>query len=255
MDRKKLKRMSKSANAYILIAILLVLLLIILGTSVFLNIIEINVSGASIYDADEIIKVSGIETGSNMLFVDKDGVKEKIFAEMPYINDISVELSLPDKVEIIISETKMMAAIDVSDGFLLIDSKCKVLEKVGAIPAMAIEVKGFTPVDAKIGSALKASPGDDTRLRYIEEVLAAIDTAGIREGVSYLDVTNIGNVNLGYMDLYTVVLSGSSGAASKLGKLPEAIVDVRKDANFDNSARYRIDIPDSSSAWIWTPEW
>ena len=247
--------MSKSANVYIPIAILLILILAILGTSVFLSIIEISVSGASMYEVNEIIEASGIMPGKNMLLVDKDGAKQKIFSAMPYVDGVEIELNLPDKVQIKISETETLAAIEDIDGFLLVDAKCKILEKVDSIPTGTIEVKGFKPVDARIGSALKAAQGDDTRLRYVQDVLAAIEAAEIRDGVSYLDVTNMGNVNLGYLDLFTVVLSGSSGAAGKLGKLPEAIVDVRKDANFDDTARYRIDIPDSSGTWIWTPEW
>jgi len=255
MERKKLRRMSKSANAYILIAILLILFLMILGTSVFLNIVEISVSGTSIYKDNDVIEASGIEPGRNMLFVDKDGAKQKIYSAMPYVSEISVELDLPDKVQIIISETKALAVIEDADGYLLIDPKCKILERVSSLPGGAIEVRGITPVDVRIGSVLKVASGEDSRLRYVQEVLAAIDAAGIVDGFSYLDVTNLGNVNLGYMDLFTVVLTGSSSAAAKLGKLPEAIVDVKKDPNFDDTARYRIDIPDSSGAWIWTPEW
>ena len=255
MERKKARRMSKSANVYIPIATLLILFLVVIGTSVFLSIIEISVSGASTYDDDEIIEVSGIITGKNMLLVDKDGAKQRIFSAMPYISEVEIDLDLPDRVQIKISETEALAAIVDAEGYLLVDSSCKILERVDRIPAGIVEVKGFKPADARIGSELKAAQGDDTRLRYIRDVLAAVEAAGIRDEVSYLDVTNMGNVNLGYMDLFTVVLSGSSGAAGKLGKLPEAVVDVRKDSNFDDTARYRIDISDSSGTWVWTPEW
>ena len=255
MEKKRIKRVSKTAAVYIPIAILLIAFVMILGTSVFLSVIEISVSGASIYDDDVIIEASGIAPGNNILLLNKDGAKQNIFSAMPYVNEIVIELSLPDKVQIKISETEAFAAIMHAEGFLIVDSKCKILERAESIPEGMPEVRGFTPVDVRIGGPLRAAQGDDTRLRYIEEVLSAVEAAGIQDGVSYLDVTNLGFVNLGYMDLYTLVLSGSSGAAARLGKLPEALEDVKKDANFDETAKYRIDIPDSSGAWVWTPEW
>jgi cell division protein FtsQ len=255
MERKKVKRMSQSAKFYVPGAILLIFFVILLGTSVFLSIIEINVSGASKYKENEIIKASGISPGANMLFLDKNGVKQKIISAMPYISEVLIKFDLPDKVEISISETEALAAIGSNGGFLLVDAKCKIVEKVERLPKGMIEVKGFKSAVEAVGGKLTATQGDDTRLRYVEEILAAFDTAGIQDGVSYLDVTNMGNVCFGYMDKFTVVLSGSSGVAAKLSKLPEAIVDVRKDAGFDATARYRIDIPDSSGSWIWTPEW
>ena len=255
MGKKKRKRMSKSAAVYIPIAVLLILLFGILGTSVFLKIIEIEVTGATKYPNDAIIMSSGIAIGDNILRIDKDKASQMIEASMPYISGVEIEFVLPDKARISISEASAFAAVSVSDGFIVISSTGRILEIVDSAPVGLVEVRGFAPVDVKIGGALKAASGDDTRLRYIKEVLAAIESAGIQDGVSFLDVTSMGNIYLEYLGLYRVNLNGSGGAISKLAKLPEAIEDVKKDSSFDVTARYRIDIPDSSGGWIWTPEW
>jgi len=255
MGKNKGRRMSKSAAVYLPIAVLLILLFVILGISVFLKIIDIEVTGATKYPVEDIILSSGIAIGDNILRVNRDKASQMIEASMPYISEVEIEFVLPDKARISVSETSAFAMIGVPDGFLVIDSAGRILEIVDNAPTGLIEVRGFSPVDIKVGETLKAASGDDTRLRYIREVLAAVMAAGIQDGVSYLDVISMGNVYLEYMGLYRVNLNGSGGAINKLAKLPEAIEDVKRDSSFDATARYRIDIPDSSGGWIWTPEW
>ena len=254
MGKKRIRRHSKSAAVYLPIASLLILLLMAFGVSVFLEILVIEVVGASTYTDDDIIKASGIAMGNNMLFVDKDKASLGIYSLMPYINEVVIEFKLPDRVRIIVNESLALAVIEDIDGAWMIDSEGRILERVETAAGGLFEVIGFVPVEAAAGSSLRAAPADEAKLRHLKEVLAAIDKAGVQDNILYLDITNIGNISLGYTEGFTVLLGGSSGAQNKLTKLPEAIDSVKMDESFDANSRYKIDMSDSSGRWLWTPE-
>ena len=226
MSRYTHRRKSKSAAIYVPVAVLLIFFLVALGTSVFLKILKIEVTGISMYSEEDIIIASGIIQGDNMLLVNAGDVARKIYAALPYIQEVSINFSLPDKVRINVSETTAMAAIGYLEGAVLLDSAGRVLERAEKKPDGLIEVKGFTPIDVKVGNALRADPSDDTRLRRLKDILPAIERAGIQDDVSYLDVTDVGNVNLKYMEQFTVIISGSGGALNRLGRLADAVVEA-----------------------------
>ena len=251
MAQKKQRRESKSTVIYVPIAVLLVLFLMVLGTSVFLGIIEIEVIGASKYSSESIIEASGLAIGDNMLFLDTETAEQSICSAMPYIKDASIELSLPDKVRIYVSEAKAIAAIDFRDGVIIIDSAGRVLERVEEVPYSLIEVRGFTPTDTVIGSALRASPGDDTRLRYLTETLSAIEREDIQSDVSYVDVTSIVYVSFQYQSRFTVVLGTTDNIRYKLSRLADTVEDIIRIAPGNETGR--IDMSDREP-WRWVPD-
>ena len=249
MAGKKRRRKSKSAAVYIPIAVLLSFFLMLFGASVFLKIIEIEVIGASKYADEEIIKASGIAIGANMLFVDVIEAEQGIYSTLPYINDIKIEYSPPDKMRINVSETTALATIEYLDAVLMIDSTGKILEQINTEQDELIEIRGFTPASAGLGSLLKADSGDDTRLSYLKEVLVAIEKEGIQEGVSYIDVTNISYISFHYRGRFTVMLGTPDNIRHKLGSLPEIIADIEKRAPKDEE--WTIYMRDQ---WRWSPD-
>ena len=254
MSRHKKRRKSKSAAFYVPVAVLLSVFFVMLGTSVFLKILDIEVTGVSMYTEEEIILASGITPGVNMLLVDSGAISRKIYSAMPYIETVNIQFNLPDKMKINVSETTAFAKIDFIDDVVVIDSSCRVLERTDSITQGLIEIRGIAPVDVKTGNALSVEPRDETRLRRLKEILPAIDNAGIRQYVEYLDVTDMGNINIGYMDQFTVVLSSSGGDLSKLERLPEAVAEVKRDSKYDEAVRYKTNISDQSGVWEWIPE-
>ena len=229
MARKKSRRKSRSAAVYVTFAVFLILLLSILGISVFLRIIEIEVTGASTYTDEEIITASGISPGDNMLRIKSASIKQTILSSMTFISKVDVEFILPDKIRLNVSESNALASISYDDGVLLIDSTGRILRQTNIIPAGLIEIRGFVPVNVVEGSALKADPGDETRLRYMTDVLAAFERDGVQGNVSYLDVTSISNIKFGYLGRFNVVLGTPESIRYKLNRLPDIIADLPKD--------------------------
>ena len=255
MNRNKQRRRSTSAAIYIPVAALLIIILTVLGISVFLKIMHIDVEGSARYTKEEIIVASGISSGNNMLFINASSVSDRICTEMPYISEIKITRVLPDVIRIDVKESSPSASIQYNDDILLIDTKGRVLQCVepdnaGTIPQGLIEVLGFTPVSPETGKLMKAALGDETRLQYLTDVLAAIDSIGLHSEVSYIDITSIANITIGYTERFRVVLGSAADVSQKLRRLPGSIDTINEKHTVEETGI--IDMSDTSGRWIFT---
>ena len=251
MGRKKQRRMSKSAAVYIPVGVVLVVLLIILGTSGFLRVSVITVAGATMYSDEEIITVSGISAGDNLLFIDISVAERRIQVAMPFIDTVNVMRLPPDTVHIEITESKAIAAIEFRNDIIIIDSTGRVLQHTDRAPEGLINVWGIVPSDAAEGSKLRAEQGGELQLQYMIDVLAAIEREGIEDNVSYLDVYNISQLNFGYMGRFRVMLGGPNNLRQKLDSLPRAItgVEALESSGVTGTLRYEL-----TGEWRWMPD-
>jgi len=246
----KQRRKSKSAVIYISVGTLLIIAIALLGISVFLRITEIEVTGASRYSEDDIILASGISQGNNIMFLDTDNAVRRIRSEMPYINEVTVVPVPPDAIRITVVESTAIATIVDKNEVLLIDSSGRILARVDAAPKGLIEIVGFQPVDAEVGSRLRAALGSETQLQYLTDVLVAFERAGIADKVLYFDVGNISNIRFGYSGRFTVILGGSGNALHKLTQLTTKIIpDIEE--NDSTGANWTINMSDPGGVWTW----
>ena len=249
MERRKIRRKSTSAAIYIPIAALLVIFFMIYGTSAFLKIINIEVDGSTRYSKAEIIAAAGITKGENMLLVDIIDAQMRVYTELPYISSVEITRDMPDTIRIEVRESTPLAAIAFRGTYAVIDFSGKVLRIEVAAEHGLIEVRGFQPSEAIVGSIIKVEADNETKLRYLIEILTAIDSAGIRDNVTYLDITNIANINLDYLER-RILLGGPEDARNKLDKLPDRIEEVVKNTRDDKAGVYNM----SRRPWIWEPE-
>ena len=251
-ERKRRRHSSRSITLFLPIASLLIILLFFFGTSAFFRIAVIEISGAKVHSAQEVISSSGLELGGNILTINRSNVEDSIRQAMPLINEVNVSRIMPDKILIEVSESIAIAAISHQGRFYIIDSSGRVLERAAAIPRGIIEIRGFTPVEPEEGAMLRPEPGGAMRLQFMVDVLAAIEITNITEQVSYLDVTRIANISFGYLDRFVVVLGGPEGARYKISQLPDILMQAELDPTFDPTIGYNINIFDPSGEWSLT---
>jgi cell division protein FtsQ len=257
VKQKKQRRRSKSAAMYIPIAVLLVLFLTIFGTSVFLNITEIEVAGASRYSEEEIIRAAGISLGDNMLLIDRINAMRRVTSSLPYIDTVNIKHLPPDTIRIEVKESVPFASVVFEGRTLIINSSGRVLEQTGAAPAGLIEIRGVTPVLPIAGNRLAVEAGAETRLAHMIDVLRSIERAiereDIQNAVSYLDVTNIANITFEYLGRFRVALGGPDDVQFKLSRLTETISDLAEKTEI-STARGRLDMSNPSAGYVWLPD-
>lgn len=119
-------RKRTSVNA--LIGFVLVVIAAIFVMSVLFRVHDIRVEGNEHYTDEEIIKAMDIEDGDNLFFYDRIAAVSRALAKLPYVEEVSITRSLPDKITVTVTESKAMAYLVVGDEDWTLDHNCKVLE-------------------------------------------------------------------------------------------------------------------------------
>ena len=198
----------------------LVIVSVIFVMSVFIRVSDIKVQGNVHYTDEEIIQAIDIEEGDNLFFFDRFAALSRVFAKLPYVREVSVERSLPNKVIITVEESQALAYIVLGEEKWTIDQDCKILGKAtedeleGLIP-----IKGVSPGTLMIGEDLTTSDGNTEIVTYIAEVLYQLEERGLYTQVGEIDFTDPKRVQFEYGDKYTVKIGDSSKVEYKFGML------------------------------------
>ena len=252
MNKRRRMRRSKNALIYLLVGVVLTILLVLFALSVFMRVMDIEVSGVTKYTNGEIIEASGITQGDNILFLDTIAAEQMIKLAMPYIDEVSVQPSLPATIRITVGESIAVATIEHRNVVLLIDPSGKVLDELDTVPKGLIEVRGFVPLEAKVGSRVRAMSGGETQLRSLIEVLSAFESSGRLSDISYLDVSNISMIHFGYAGRFQIMLGSSADVEYKLSQLPSFIISIDQERSEEVTGT--INMSSSTGKWIFTED-
>lgn len=198
----------------------LVVVSVVFVMSVFLRVSDIRVEGNSHYSDEEIIRAIDIEEGDNLFFFDRFAALSRVFAKLPYVREVTVERSLPNKVIITVEESQALAYIVLGEEKWTIDQDCKVLGKAteeeleGLIP-----IRGVSPGTLMIGEDLTTADGNTEIVNYIAEVLFQLEERGLYTQVDSIDFSDPKHVQFEYADKFTVKIGDGSKVEHKFGML------------------------------------
>ena len=197
--------------------------------SVFLRISDISVVGNEHYTDDEIIKAIDIEQGDNLIFFDRFAAISRVFAKLPYVEEVSVSRQLPDKVVITVQECKALAYIAVGDENWTIDHSCKVLGKatdneLGDL----IRIEGIDPGTLLIGEKLTTSDGDNTAVTFLSDVLYQVQNRQLTEHIKSMDFSDLIGAKLYYGTRFTIMLGGQSSVNHKFAMLESVLEQLKE---------------------------
>ena len=202
----------------------LVVVATIFVMSVFFRITNIQVEGNSHYTDEEIIRAIDIEEGDNLFFFDRFAALSRVFAKLPYIEEVSVERSLPNKVIITVTESQALAYLVLGDEMWTVDHSCKVLGKATEEELSGlIAVEGVNPGTLLIGEPLCTKDGDEELVEYLAEVLYQLEGRGLYTQVGSIDFSDKNQVSFDYGDQFTVKLGGPGKTEYKFGMLVSAM--------------------------------
>ena len=198
----------------------LVIVAVIFVMSVFFRVSDIQVVGNSHYSDEEIIRAIDIEEGDNLFFFDRFAALSRVFAKLPYVDEVTVERSLPNRVIITVTESQALAYIVLGEEKWTIDHNCKVLGKAnddelrGLIP-----IEGISPGTLMIGETLETADKDEKIVGYIAEVLDQLEARGMYDEVGRIDFSDPKHVEFTYQDKFTVRIGDASRVEHKFGML------------------------------------
>ncbi len=159
-----------------------------------------------------------IEEGDNLFFFDRFAAVGRAFSKLPYIETVTVERSLPNKVVITVEETTALAYLQLGEEKWTLDHNCKVLGKAAEGEEQSLlPIVGMHPGTLMIGEIMETEDGDPATVEYLAEVLDQIEARGLTDQVTRIDFSNPDSPEFDYGGRFTVVLGKRENVEHKFG--------------------------------------
>ena len=135
-----------------------------------------------------------------------------------------INRTLPNKLVIVVSESKAIACVLAEDGTWAIDRNCKLLSKAeGEDLRGLIRVRGLTPIAPEAGQIIAPGEAESPKVSYLSAILAQIEALNLRDRITYIDITGISNPSFDYLGRFTVKLGVNENVEYKFQCLLSAV--------------------------------
>lgn len=224
------KKIKRQGTAYGPLALVMLFLVAVLIMSLFFRVTEIEVVNASDYSDQEIIAASGIDKGVNLFFVDRFSAASMIFADLPYMDTVSIRRQIPNKI-IIQAEGSAPAVYMVYDGeYWLLDRNGKMLGTTSALKAEVLpEIRSLEPITAMPGMEMIVEGQNVTRLAYTAELVTSLLGEKMLSRVSWIDLKDPDNPSVYYDGRLTVYYGPLEDTSLKTALLRDAVSKLNAD--------------------------
>ena len=165
----------------------IILVTFILSLTVFFKVESIKVVGSCIYSVEDIILVSGIEKGDNMIRLSSDDISTKLETKLPYIKEAEIIKSYPNKMGIRVSPAVESYLLKTNQGLCVADADYKVLRKVETDSKGLIKIVGIECNKLALGKTINFAEKQQRDL--IREIIGICNDAKIN--VTYIDIESL----------------------------------------------------------------
>jgi len=222
--RSRRRRRGRFGGVYRFFAVLAVIAAVAAACVVFFRINEVFVEGNVRYTADEVIQVSGIKSGDNLITIPKAHITGVIRTELPYVESVSIRRKLPDGVIIEVQERVAVASVESTRGRWLLSSQGKILEEAGN--ASVMEIVGVVAQSPRAGDSIQVTEENNATLNHVLALLMALEEENMIAACGTMDCTAAASILLTW-DIYTIKLPRGGDYAYMLGLIKGALSSER----------------------------
>lgn len=235
----------KAGGFFAPLVFVVVLIVLVFCVGLFFRVQTIEVVGGQIYTADEIIEASGVEQGDNLFFINRFGGASNIFSRLPFVDSAVIERQMPSTVVITVQEAQAVACLNWQGQDWMITTAGKLLGSADAAQsAQLIRVTGFEPVSPAVGETVRAAEGEELKLTYLKDLLAALEENGLLGDMQSIDLSAAANPSMEYLGRFTVRLGEDSQLDYKLRML---LATVRQ---LEAGETGIIDVSDAATVYV-----
>lgn len=225
-----------------------VVVALLLGISVFFKVQNVVVYGNQTYDAWTIREASGIDEGENLLAFGSVRAQIRIMDELPYVRSVRIGVTLPDTVNIYVTEYEVSYSVEAEDGsWWLMTSDGKIVDQthVGGA-AEHTRIDGLllsSPVIGEMAVPAESEPETGTnaageevkipvittgadRLKAAKTVMASLELCDVLGQVASIDVSKPGDMKAWYGERFEVLLGDSGSMDKKITWMRDAIAQM-----------------------------
>lgn len=226
-NSKRNRRRRRHRSFYLFLVFLMVIGIgVLLSVTLLFNIKKTVVKGESDYTEDDIIRMSGISVGDNLVRLDSKTASDRILSSMIYIEDAEIDKQYPDTLVINISKCISTANIECEDGYLVISAKGKILDKVKEKSENLLFIQGFEPSVETLGTYLKSVDSQKDDILY--EILEKIEKENEHE-ITSVDMTDKYEININYENRIIFEMGNSNDISYKLNLAKTVLDDLNED--------------------------
>lgn len=181
MPKKRRKRRRGGGLSRLLrpMSVILAAVAVVAALTLFFKVETIEVTGNSRYQPEEIIAASGVETGDNLILLDRWRISQRIYTSLPYVTDVRPKQEFPNTLNIEVTETQAAAAIQGAGAWWLLSEDGKLLEAVDAAEAMTcMQITGVQAEDPAVSGKLALPEDSPISADRLLELLAALSEQG-----------------------------------------------------------------------------
>ena len=225
-NKRKKKRRRRGGLGRLLrpLSFLIAAIAMVTALTLFFKVETIVVTGAGRYTAEEIIAASGVETGDNLVLLDRYRVSQRIYTALPYITDVRPRQEFPSTLNIEVTETRIAAAIQGAGGHWLLNAGGKLLEAVDA--AMAADYPQITGVQAlepAVSDPLALPEDSPITAPRLLELLSVLDERGALTRTGSVDCSDPRILRLQYDGRFQVEMYYDADFPFKVSCLLSAV--------------------------------
>ena len=206
---------------------LLALICLALVFSRFIGVGEFEIKGETDYRLSELISKSGIRTGDMMSSVNERKAEKILLEKCPYLKSVEVKKKFPGKICFVVEERVLGWYLEVSDDYYALDYDLLVL--LETYDEESLKERGLTKlVLPEIESAIcdrlpEFGHGDEQLIRETLKIIDSFRTSGIKERLTYLDLSNRFEIKLTIDGEFDVKLGDMKDIETKLATVTETI--------------------------------
>ena len=206
------------------IIFLILIVAVIFVMSITFRVSDISVNGNSHYTDEEIINAIDIEEGDNLFFFDRFAAVSRVFAKLPYVEEVSVTRNLPNRVIIDVTESSAIAYLPLGSELWTIDRNGKVLGKAAeGEEESLVKITGFEPGTLYVNEPVTSADGEQRPVEYLIAILEQIYARGLLGTVTEIELSNVNSAELEYAGLYTVKLGDPYATEHKFAMLQSCV--------------------------------
>ena len=196
----------------------------------------IEVEGLETLDKQEIIDLSGIQVGDDLLFISKAKVAENLKAQ-PYAELSGIRRSLPTTVILEIKERKAYIAVKYGEGYAYLDAEGRVLQVNSTLGDKA-EVLGLELNSAMVGEMAKTN--EEYLLTVLQRVMKSLEENGLLSEIQSIDLQKPSSILLRTKQGLGIRLGSSDQLEQKMewvvSLLPRMIEEGKRNGILDVSS-------------------
>jgi cell division protein FtsQ len=251
-DKAALLRQKKRRRQrrFTFMMVLFILMLAVIGTAVsvfvFFKVDKLEIQGKSIYSSEQIISISGIKKGQNLLGINKKAAVNALCNKLPYIKSVVIDLKPLSTVIINIVQDEPYSISQINKQFVVFDEDMKVLEiRQDNNNKNLTVIKGFNIKDDEIGKTLKAT---NAQLNLLTDFYKAVDENDFdKSKINSFDITDEYQIVIRYDNRIDILIGTETNISFKL-KMAKYLLTNK----IDKAEKGQLDVsnadPNSSDA-------